>query len=60
MMDFRFIYVFSKDERDILLDNNYQLIQENENDNIYIFLNDTSRAATFELNDCMFSNVISL
>ena len=59
-MDFQFIYVFSKHERDDLLERQYALLQSDEASDVYVFLNDPSKPMMFDAKTCVFSNVLSL
>ena len=45
----RFIYVFSREERDTLLANGYAMLKNDENKNTYIFANKGD--ADFDLSD---------
>ena len=59
-MDFQFIYVFSKHERDDLLERQYALLQSDEVADVYVFLNDPSKPMVFDATTHVFSNVLSL
>ena len=42
-MNNAFIYVFSDEDRDILLQNGYTLLKADENNNLYIFENSDTK-----------------
>lgn len=56
----KFLYVFSKDAKKKLLDKGLKLIQENDKNEVYVFLN--NQKATFDLSEVFFlpSDTIAL
>lgn len=50
----KFIYVFSEEDRDKLIQNSYQLLKSDEKNGIYIFSNDGSfKFSKFDLSYIM-------
>lgn len=47
----RFLYVFSEDARDKLLSRKFEMIKEDKQNNIFIFLNQISNDLAFSVND---------
>lgn len=55
----RFIYVFTCEDRDTLINSGYALLKSNDKDQIYVFEN--SNELKFEMNDMelVFSDVLT-
>lgn len=56
----KFIYVYNKEERDVLMTLGYYLLQSDELSDVYVFVNDTDKPLLFGLNTCTYSDTLTL
>lgn len=54
-----FIYVFTKDARDILLERGYTLLKQDEARGVYVFVNEIAQTFTSDEFRFVLSNTIS-
>ena len=55
----RFIYVFSKESRNVLLANEYKLLKSDTKNNIYVFENKSETKLSFEKIDYALSDTLT-
>jgi hypothetical protein len=58
-MERKFIYVFSKEYRDVLLANEYKLLKSDTKNNIYVFENKSETKLSFEKIDYALSDTLT-
>nr|DAE53043.1 MAG TPA: hypothetical protein [Caudoviricetes sp.] len=58
-MERKFIYVFGKEYRDVLLANEYKLLKSDTKNNIYVFENKSETKLSFEKIDYALSDTLT-
>lgn len=56
---YKFIYVFNKETADTLVTQGFNLVKNNEKNNVYVFENNPKLKLTFSKKDFVFSNTLT-